>query len=117
MSAAVALLFLLQAVSIGVAEGAIANGAVGSFGLICQSAEIDASKADSSKPTKQQHVGPCCILPCSSVIEAEGERAPAEILPLEAVSALPICDYEIDAAIVSPELRLLSPRAPPSRFV
>ncbi|MDJ0448381.1 MULTISPECIES: hypothetical protein [Methylocystis] len=116
VSAAVAILLLLQAASIGFAAGATANGAAGLlFGTICQNA--DAANRDSSGPIEQQHVGPCCVLHCSSFIEADAGRAPVEILPLESVSASPACDHQIDAVIVAPELRALCPRAPPPRGV
>jgi hypothetical protein len=56
-------------------------------------------------------------LHCSSAIEADSERAPAVILPRERPASLPAPDYRIDAAIAAPELRPLSPRAPPARLV
>lgn len=116
MSAFVALLFVLQSVSIGYATGAMAEGGAGLFGAICSVAKAAPSNSDPS-PQNQHHVGPCCILHGSSAIEADVERASAEILPREAPPVLPASIYVIDASISAPELRPLSPRAPPARFV
>lgn len=116
VSAVVALLFLLQMFSIGVAAGATANGAVSLFGGVCET--VEKSAADSGQaPAKAHHVGPCCLLHCSSAIESEFERALIAVLPLEMFSAPETAEYRIDAVIAAPELRPLFPRAPPAPLV
>jgi hypothetical protein len=114
LSAVAALLFLLQTLGVGFAAGATANSAQFS-GVVCASFKIDASKSGSS-PVEGQHIGPCCILHCSSAIDVDEERVLIAILPLEMFSDAPTPIYVIDAAIDAPELRPLFPRAPPARL-
>jgi hypothetical protein len=116
VSAAVALLFLLQMFSIGVATGATANDASTLSAGLCERVEASTGESDGA-PAKAQHVGPCCLLHCSSLIEAEVERAVAVVLSLEMFRAPAAPEYRIDAVIAAPELRPLSPRAPPARLV
>lgn len=106
------LLFLLQTISIGLAWGAMANERAALFGGVCEAVSPAIAKSDGA-PTKAQHVGVCCILHGSSIIESEVERAPVAVLPLEMFTAPPTSEYRIDAVIAAPELRPLSPRAPP----
>ncbi|CAN2534112.1 hypothetical+protein [Methylocapsa aurea] len=114
LSMVAALLFLVQTVVVGVATGATANSAQSS-GVVCASFKADPSKSDSS-PVQSGHIGPCCILHCSSAIDVEEERVLVAILPLEMFSDTPTPIYVIDAAIAAPELRPLFPRAPPARL-
>ena len=109
-----ALLFLLQTVGVGFAAGATANNAQFS-GVVCASFKADSSKSDPS-PVDGQHVGPCCILHCSSAIDVEEERVLIAILSLEMFSDTPTPIYVIDAVIAAPELLPLFPRAPPARL-
>jgi hypothetical protein len=113
VSAVVAFLFLLQMFSVGVATGATANGAAALLGGVCEKVEASTSR-DEGAPAKTQHVGPCCLLHCSSMIESEVERTPDTVLPLEMFTAPAALEYRIDAVIAAPELRPLSPRAPPA---
>lgn len=118
VSAAVALLLLLQMFSIGYATGATADRAVALFGGVCETVQASTSTSTSNdEPAEAHHVGPCCLLHCSSLIETDVERAPITIRPLEMFSAPVAPEYRIDAVIAAPELRPLSPRAPPARFV
>lgn len=116
MSAVVALLFVLQSISIGFATGAMAKDGAALLGVVCSTSAVQPATSDSS-PVKQQHIGPCCILHCGSVIEADGERAPVIVLPFELPAFPPMSDYRMDVAIAAPELRPLSPRAPPAQLV
>lgn len=116
VSAIVTLLFLLQTISIGLASGVTANDRAALFGGMCESVVPAVAKSDGA-PTKSQHVGACCILHCSSIIESDVERAPVAVLPLEMFTAPPTSEYRIDAVVAAPELRPLSPRAPPSSRV
>ncbi|MBG0810523.1 hypothetical protein IY145_14215 [Methylosinus sp. H3A] len=107
-----ALLFMLQSTGVGFAAGATANSAQLS-GVVCASLTADSSKSDSS-PVENHHVGPCCILHCSSAIDVDEERVLIAILPLEMFSDTPTPIYVIDAVIAAPELLPLFPRAPPA---
>ncbi|WP_400766160.1 hypothetical protein [Methylosinus sporium] len=108
----VALLFLLQTVGVGFAAGATANSAQLS-GVVCASFKAEAAKSDSA-PIEDHHIGPCCILHCSSAIDDEREVVLVIVLPLEISSDTPAPNYVIDAVAAAPELRPLSPRAPPA---
>lgn len=116
VSAVATLFLLLQTISIGVAWGATANDGAALFGGLCETARAERSSAD-APPSKAPHVGACCILHCSSVIESEVEREPIAVLPLEMFTAPAASEYRIDAVIAAPELRPLSPRAPPASRV
>ncbi|BBU61353.1 hypothetical protein MSC49_12880 [Methylosinus sp. C49] len=107
-----ALLFLLQTVGVGFASGATANSAQFS-GVVCASFKADTAKSDTA-PSENHHIGPCCILHCSSAIDVERELVLVVILPLEISSDTPAPVYVIDAVAAAPELRPLFPRAPPA---
>jgi hypothetical protein len=121
VSTVATLFLLLQTMSVGVAWGAIANDGGALFGGLCETARADASQADASNtdgaPAKAQHIGACCILHGGSIVESEVEREPIAVLPLEMFTAPPTAEYRIDAVVAAPELRPLSPRAPPAQRV
>lgn len=110
VSAVVALMFLLQAMAVGFATAA-ANGAP--LGPVCGAAQVETGKSDPSR-ADWRHVGPCCILHCSAAVDDLDARIPVAISPPQMFSERPTAIYTIDAAIVAPELRPLSPRAPPA---
>lgn len=116
VSATVALFFLLQMFSIGVATGATANDASTVAAGLCEQARASTPQ-NGDAPSKAQHVGPCCLLHCSSLIESAVERAVVVVLSVEMFSAPMALEYRIDAVVAAPELRPLSPRAPPARLV
>jgi hypothetical protein len=109
-------LFLLQIVSIGFATGAMAGGA-GLLGVVCASTQI--LPTDSSQPVApvDHHVDACCILHGDVVVGADVQRAPTAVVAEEKPKRLPAPSYEIDALRDDPEMRPLSPRAPPTRSV
>ncbi len=113
---AAVLLFLLQIVSLGFATGAMAGDA-GLFGVVCGSTQI--LPRDSSQPVApiDHHVGACCILHGDVVVGADVQRAPTVVVSEETPKRLPAPSYEIDALRDDPEMRPLSPRAPPTRSV
>lgn len=117
LSSVAALLFLLQMVGVGFAAGATADSAQFS-GVVCATFKADSARAsqNDSSPIESHHVGPCCILHCSSAIDGEEERVLIAILPLEMFSGAPTPLYVVDAVVAAPELRPLFPRAPPARL-
>ncbi|WP_159729713.1 hypothetical protein [Methylosinus sp. Ce-a6] len=109
-----AAILLLQIVAIGFATGAMAGE--GAFGVVCVTAAASSASSDSAPLDK--HVGPCCMLHCSSAAEVEGADAVVIVLSFDFPSAAPPrCDERTAVAATDPpELRPLSPRAPPARF-
>lgn len=114
MNAVAALLFVLQALSIGFAGSAMAGAATGPLGVVCVTSNADDGHSDSS-PVERRHVCPCCIIHCSSAIEIDGDEPAVVILRRELPVTSDWSDFRIDAARDAPELRPLSPRAPPAR--
>ena len=107
-----AAVLLLQIVAVGFATGAMAEG--GAFGVVCATDQSGSASSDSAPG--QKHVGPCCMLHCSGSAEVDGADAIVIVLSFDFPSAIvPIVD-DRTAAAAPPELRPLSPRAPPSRL-
>lgn len=107
-----AAVLLLQIVAVGFATGAMAEGTA--FGVVCVT-DQSGSTSSGSAPV-EKHVGPCCMLHCSASAEVDGTDAIVIVLSFDFPSAIvPIVD-DRNAAAAPPELRPLSPRAPPSRL-
>ncbi|MBG0812263.1 DUF4006 family protein [Methylosinus sp. H3A] len=107
-----AAVLLLQIVAVGFATGAMAEG--GAFGVVCAADQTSSTSSDSAPLEK--HVGPCCMLHCSSVAEVDEADAVIIVLSFDFPSAAPPVFDDRTAAVAPPELRSLSPRAPPARF-
>jgi hypothetical protein len=112
VNAVAALLFVLQALSLGFAGSAMASVANGPLGVVC----VTADGGDDSSPVERPHVCPCCIIHCSSAIEIDGGDAIVVVLRRDRPVASPWSEFRIDAAGASPELRPSSPRAPPAHL-
>lgn len=113
MNAVAALLFVLQALSIGFAGSAMAGAAMGPFGPVCVTLDSDGGHSDSA-PSERQHVCPCCIIHSNSAIEIGGDDAAVVILRRELPAESIASEFRIDATGSAPELRPLAPRAPPA---
>lgn len=109
-----AVVLLSQIVAIGFATGAMAEG--GAFGLVCITDQSGSPSSDTAPVEK--HVGPCCMLHCSSAAEIDGSDAVVIVLAFDFPAASPpvFDDRTAVAAAAPPELRPLSPRAPPAAF-
>jgi len=109
-----AAVLLLQIVAVGFATGAMAK--TGAFGVVCVTDQSGSTSSDSVPLDK--HVGPCCMLHCSSAAEVDGADAAVIVLSFDFPSAAPLVfdDRTAIAAAAPPELRPLSPRAPPARL-
>lgn len=107
-----AAVLLLQIVAVGFATGAMAKG--GAFGVVCVTAQ--SSDASSGSAPVEKHVGPCCMLHCSAAAEVEGADAVVIVLAFAFPTASPpVFDARtLVGAASAPELRPLSPRAPPA---
>ena len=88
----------------------------GFFSAICASDNVPPADSDSSAPVRH-HADVCCILHSGAAVEAEVQRAPPEILRKESPPVLAAPAIVIDAVSADPELRPLSPRAPPAPSV
>jgi hypothetical protein len=115
VNAVAALLFVLQALSIGFAGSAMAGA--GPLGIVCVTTTDGGDAHSDSSPAERQHACPCCIVHCSSAIEADGGEPAVVILRRELPETSDWSEFRIDAARDAPELRPLSPRAPPARLV
>jgi hypothetical protein len=113
VNAVAALMFVLQAISLGFTGSAMAGAAIGPLGAVCVTLDSGDGHSDSS-PIERRHVCPCCVVHCNSAIEIDGGDTPTVvILRREAPAARVPSVFRIDATGTAPELRLLSPRAPP----
>ncbi|MBY6243265.1 hypothetical protein [Methylosinus sp. Sm6] len=112
MNAAAAILFVLQALSLGFVGSAMANVADGPFGVVCVTS--DGGDDSGSSPVERRHARPCCVIHCSSAIEIDGGHATVVVLRREPPAVSFWSEFRIDAPADSPELRPLSPRAPPA---
>lgn len=105
---------LLQIVAVGFATGAMAGESA--LGVVCVTAA--ASSASSDSTPLEKHVGPCCMLHCSAAAEVEGAETVVIVLRFDFPSAAPL-RFDARTAFAAadpPELRPLSPRAPPARL-
>ncbi len=112
---AVVFLFVLQIVSVGFATGAMAGGS-GPLGAACATVKASPTKSDPSSPVSH-HLDVCCVLHSSSAIGPDAQRSAPRIFFKEAPPVLRAPAFKIDAVSADPELRPLSPRAPPARSV
>ncbi len=115
ISLAVTILLALQIFSVGFATGAVAK-ADNALGVVCATDKASPTKSDPSSPVSH-HVDVCCVLHGCAAVEADAQRSPPVISSKEAPPVLPTPAFEIDAVCADQELRPLSPRAPPARFV
>jgi hypothetical protein len=105
-----AVAILLQIVAVGFATGAMAGD-----GVVCVTPAASATSSDSTPLDK--HLSPCCVIHCSSAAaEVEGVDAVAVVLSFDfPTAARPRFDARTTVAAADPpELRPLSPRAPPA---
>lgn len=109
-----AAVLLLQIVAVGFATGAMAKQSA--FGVVCVTAQSGSPSSDTTPVEK--HVGPCCMLHCSAAAEVEGSDAVVIVLAFDFPAASPPAfdARTAEAAAAPPELRPLSPRAPPAAF-
>jgi hypothetical protein len=109
-----AAVLLLQIVAVGFATGAMAGD--GAFGVVCVTSQSSSSTSGTAPVDK--HVGPCCMLHCSSAAEIDGADTVVVILAFDFPDASPVRfdDRSAGVAVAPPELRPLSPRAPPARL-
>jgi hypothetical protein len=105
-----AAVLLLQIVAVGFATGAMADG--GAFGVVCVTDQSGAPSSGSAPVEK--HVGSCCMLHCSASAEVDGADTVVIVLSFDFPSAVAPMVDDRAAAAAPPELRPLSPRAPPS---
>lgn len=108
-----AILFVLQALALGFAGSAMAGVTDGPFGVVCITIDGDDGSSGSA-PVERQHVCPCCVIHSSSAIEIDGGVVTVVVLRRERPVASPWSEFRTDVAGVAPELRPLSPRAPPA---
>jgi hypothetical protein len=115
ISLAVAILLALQIFSVGFTSGAMAKGG-DVFGVVCATDKASPTNSNPSSPVSH-HVDMCCVLHSSAAVEPDAPRSPPGLLSKEAPPVLPAPTFDIDAICADPELRPLSPRAPPARSV
>jgi hypothetical protein len=116
VNAVAAILFVLQALSLGFAGSAMASVADGPFGVVCVTLDGDDGSSGPA-PIERQHVCPCCAIHCSSAIDIDGGVVIVVVLPLERPVSSLWSEFRVDVAGAAPELRPLSPRAPPAILV
>jgi hypothetical protein len=117
VNAVAALLFVLQALSIGFAGSAMAAAATGPLGIVCVTSANGGDAHSDSSPAERQHACPCCIIHCSSAIEIDGGEPAVVVLRRELPETNDWSDFPIEAGRDAPELRPLSPRAPPAHRI
>ena len=114
-----ACLLILQIVLAGFATAAVSSGDLSGAACASPSTQSVDPLPENGQPAPEsshQH-GACCILHGGVLAMPETKSAVAHpvIYPEEIAKVSPA--YRIDAAGADPELRPLSPRAPPARLV
>jgi hypothetical protein len=116
IAAAVAFLFMLQAISVGVATGAASGGGdSGLLSLICATQKVSKSNGDTPAPAAP-HAGVCCLLHCAAFKVPDAAPVYKIVLASQLLVFVLSPLYCLDAVVIGPEMDPLAPRAPPQHY-